>query len=584
MINIYNINCNTDHIYEGFFSFSKEITKIIYSVVNKIFRYAERNQNSLKAITLSYLCIDTTVLAYQTLSNTRSDLNYCQEMICALWNTTIPNHTSFLYPLNFRCNPSDADYSPFRHLTTCLESLCHYAKNMNINFASCLTYKSNYRNATEESQEDESINFARNLWNTVCPLKKFRHHNAIKEAIYVNNCIENLCAHYNTTFEVKEKSSYLSELCENTINLKISKMLERLSKVVHSTEQQFTTTDTWTKSSIIVTAVASVASIAGSILSVYLGILSYRFLSKSNPIISLDIPGLIRGLRDILLPLSQTTGLAASIGAPDLPVATQNIPLDTLFTEVEDLVTDLQEIIEDPIVYSEGAEGIGNEAGELFSSIATGKTMISKIYKIQSQSDYILDQLSSYISDFMKRGFQIQILEETNTLVMKKGDRVFRLGMNLNKFAQTFINDPLSSSFNVTNNLSNNFQLQLNLIKDNLIYWSDALCRYYYDLFCRLPLPRHNTDSIVLFPNDQIFRAVNNSMGEEQDSLCHLFYSDIWCNWTKFLQSTISNYSIFNDLSCNNDVLHLRLLPLDNNTFQGSTIGGCYNQTILIKV
>lgn len=591
MINSFNINYNTFSIYKSFFSSSNKLTKIICNVANKIFLYIHRRQTAAKGALLSYMFINTGVLAYNSLLNTKSDLNYCQEMTCALWNTTIQNRTSFLYPLDFRCNPSNANYSPFLYITSCLESLCHYAKNMDIIFSSCLDYKNNFMNLTDKSHQDESIYYARNIWDTVCPQKKIRHATITKEAEYINNCLENLCIHYNTTLQSKEKN-YLSELCKSPISSKLRDILDRYSKLTHLTEKKLEELDNWTKGNIIISAIASVVTIAGIIASTYLGIITHRL--KSSTIISLDIPGLVQGLRNILFQTYQTAQAITPIGAQDTPeTVPETIAMNNLLEEARGLISDVSEVLESPIFRSEELQNVGEELSNIFSSGGVEKYIKSKNYNLPLQSSDILDNLLPRIYDFIKNGFQVQFIKETNNLVIKKENRTFHLGLNLNKFAETFIDDSLTSQFNI----SDISEFRIDLIKDNLMYWSNALCVYYQKLFCRLPLDRHNNDNIALLPNDDIVRISNNSTEMEREPLCYLFLSDIWCNWTEFFRNIVSDYSAFNDTSCINDVLILKLLPISNNKFPFAdvseyynqtvlmkAIGGCYNQTILMKV
>lgn len=589
MINTANISSYGSNLYENFYQLVRKtgITEQICDVVKGIFNYCNRHQNALQAFTWYCLFIEAGSLTFET---THDNLDTCQDLVCHLWNTTNETRHLFSPHIEFRCNPSNPNYQPFYFVKECLSKLCEYAKQVNLNFAACVSYN----NSVSKEDSKPSLDLTYELWDKLCPKKHFRHPNLIKEATYINSCIASLCNYLNT-FEVTVESE-LSDMCKHANTLKLNELLDRLSKLIHNSEKKLEEDDGWTRANTVTSIIASVATIAVSTIATITTVITYRLTRPTN-VVPTDTPSVINGLRGIMRGVFETTRALGNIELRTGHLATENIAMNNLISEVRSLVSEVTEVVEHSFSYNTGNMEIESQAGAqivtgafggvglgagIIGTGGTGGTRGSEISRTFLETGKTF-QVIRNISDFGQESTLPQFTDQINSVLLDKINSSFPYHQNSINDTKTFIQQFVDDLMFYTVEGYDIATIQADRLRQSFQTWQNAFCYYYKELFCRFPLVRHNDETSILIPDHHMDFIISKQLR----ALCYLLLDDLWCNWTKFLEilSVTNSYSPV-DTKCSWDRLTLKLYQdLQNvNQYEVTTIGLCYNQTLLVKV
>lgn len=591
----------------------------ICTVAKKTLDFLCKHQTILAIAGFSYLLIEVGAVASELAFGEKyvSDVESCRNLLCSELNKLdssqkIPPH------IESQCHPASSKSNSFYIFKECLNDLCEFMNVIGQKFYACTGMfsksLSELRSApmvdSTESTEIKS-NFTLELWNKLCPKKKFRRKDKLKELDYLNKCIKKVCRH--STISKVDLDKTIMNWC-NTANVnKLYKLLKRLTKIID--ESQKKNPDEWTQANIIGTLVTAVSAIVVGVTSIIGTIITCK-AAKAASSMARTIPSLTSGLQTIVTGTAETTrAIIEATGTGGVEV----IPMETLniLSQVSETIShslsyhSIEDIpLESGVVDIEtsnvGAESIDTNIQSIGENIAPGGEAIGEVVVdslgsvVGSAGSAIAGSLGSAIGGTIAHVGSIAsfILGSIGISVLSKpgkadfGDKVQQSNTvthidDIEKTKQKYLDDlVVNTTESYTTTESHNItDIQVLRLKHSLLDWNNSFC--FFDspnLACRLPSPRHSMEKMILVP----LESLRKMFSENLPGLCYSFWQELWCNWGKFFDvlSIERNMTQYND-SCPWDQFFLSVEESSNNLYQiASSLreNGCYNETVMIRV
>lgn len=519
------------------------ITTKISQLGKNTLNYLVRHKYALAVAVWSYVAIEVGAIALETLQeNYVYDIDSCGERLCDYWNnSTIRERSFFPKYVKSRCNSTDEAFQSPYSFMQCLQDLCKYTKSIGERFYAC-------------PKLPDISNKVLSFWDEVCPRKRREFPNKLSELSYLNKCIKKLCN--NSKIKPNLDKNTL-ELCETKDAEKLYDLLEGINTSLKELKNSTENTDSWTQASVIGAVVGGLAGIVGGAAGIATAVITYR-AGQAATVALATIPTLSQGLQNIA---RTTTDTAMALMQQTTSNLGEMIPMDTL-----DALHQLSSHIEEhsisyysveetfPHKVESGNPGSINEAADTFGGIDIQKADPADLLDTAVGSNIIKTILANISGTTPDREVEIATEISFSTILP-------------------------------TREISNITKEWLSYMKNTLPHWHNSFCFYKRstNLFvCRLPLPRHRSESKVSF----FIMEIHKFFSENVTILCHYFRFDLWCNWNQFLNLIFSKRSIsfFMDTECPWDEFALKVNEVSNNTYRVDALGGCYNETLSIKV
>lgn len=612
--NSYNFISSITHILQR----ENKINQRIYNVGKKVFSYLHRNQTASAAAIWSYLFIEVGVVASQmmTSEDSISDLNSCQKVLCAHWDRDIETRNQFSSTVQFRCDSSSGiENSLLPYIfSTCMVDLCGYMKKIGKKFYSCMLHEADlYTNSNiSDWNATEHGEFTFELWNRLCPKKKFRHTDILKEAAYMNDCLIKLCNYY--FFFKINLDKHVVDWCQNNNVNNLYNVLTHLTRLVHESHKKSEDADKWMKTNVIATLVAAISGVVVGIVSV-IGTIATCRASMFASNVAQNMPSLSAGLKDMVsaaaetarvilevssLPgdaiippealstLSEITESLSYYSAENFPI--EDLQLNVIESEMEVIDESLKGSISEielghahriaggGIVAGLGTYGIGMLAvGSAKALEPVGKTVVKTTNIIPTAVTVKPEALlGRVVETITKASAAFTTYTEQQPSSYRQPIDVNRLQQIIQEYSHHYIVEP-SEVWNI-------IQRQASQLKHSLQDWHNGFCYYEFphSLFCKLP--SSNKFSVVNIPLPELREAFSeNVLG-----LCYFFKKELWCNWSKFFDIMATTRSMSRDEnSCPWDHLLLTIKEVIDGMHKIDVNGGtsgCYNETVMIKV
>lgn len=558
------------------------------NIAKQVFHFLYQNQTALAVAIWSYVFIEVGVVASELAFGEKqiSDLDSCRNILCNQWHENIDTRYKAPSHIEDRCNPSGHKDNSLYFFTECMNDLCEYMSAIGKKIYACTAIFNKSRTESHsapitDSAEEES-NFTLELWNKLCPKKKFRRKNDLRELAYLNKCIKKICRH-STIFKITLDKSVM-DWCHNLSVDKLYKLLRKLTKLLD--ESQKKKPDEWTQANIIGTLVTAVTGVIVGVTSVIGTVITCK-AAKTASSMARTIPSLTSGLQSIVMGATETTKAIIEAGGA---AGGESIPMETLT-----VMSEVSEAIEHSLSYYSaeetalesgagnlGAKSVGKNmgsiAGSIIQSVGTnvGATALNTGSVAGSIVKSILPGIGVSVRSPAGEILKSDIGEEANSNASNSViDRIEKIQQ---EYLNDFVFGPLED-YNIT-------ERQTFRLKHSLSHWKNAFCYYQFptNVFCRLPLPRHILETIILIPIENLRKVFSKNV----PGLCYSFWKDLWCNWGKFFDIlSIDRKVIANNNTCPWDQFVLTVEESSDNLYQiGSKIreNGCYNETVMIRV
>lgn len=559
-----------------------------YNIAKQVFYFLYQNQTALAVAMWSYVFIEVGVVASEIAFGQKqiSDLDSCRNILCNQWNENIDTSHKAPPHIEARCNASDRKNNSLYFFTECMNDLCEYMTSIGKKIYACTSIfnksqeQSNSAPITDSTEEES--NFTLELWNKLCPKKKFRNKNNLRELAYLNKCIKKICRH-STSFKITLDKSVM-DWCHNLSVDKLYKLLKKLTKLLDQSQKK--KPDESTQANIIGTLVTAVTGVIVGVTTVIGTIITCK-AAKAASSMTRIIPSLTSGLQNIIIGATETTKAIIEAGGA---AGGEAIPMETLT-----VMSEVSEAIEHSLSYYSAEEtlvesgtgnlgakpvgtNVGSIAGSIITSVGTnvGATAINTgsvaASIVKSIVPGIAVSVRSPAGEILKsdRGEKANSKESTSII-----DRIEKIQQ---EYLNDFIFGPLEGH-NIT-------ERQTFRLKYSLSDWKNAFCYYQFprNVFCRLPLPRHLFERIIMIAIENLQKVFSKNA----PGLCYSFWKDLWCNWGKFFDIlSIDRNVIANNNTCPWDQFILTVEESSDNLYQiASKIrqNGCYNETVMIRV
>lgn len=579
------------------------LKKKVYRVAKKTLDFLSKNQKALAIAAFSYLVIEVGVVASELAFRDKyiSHVESCRNLLCSELkkvdsSQNIPSH------IKSHCHSSSSKTTSWYAFKECIDNLCEFMNLMGQKFYACtgifnksVSQIPNTLSVDSTESMETKSNFTLELWNKLCPKKKFRQRDKLQELAYLNKCIKRVCKHTSLSTVNLDKS--IMNWC-NTISVnKLYKLLRRLTHILD--ESQKKNPDEWTQANIIGTLVTAVSAIVVGATSIIGTIITCK-TAKAASSVARNIPSLTSGLQTIVTGTTETTRAilqATGTGTVEvIPMETLNIMSqisETLshsfsYYSVEDIPLE-SGVVNIQSGSNVGAESMDTHIESMAENIALGEEAIPQ--SIVEAAGAAVGSAGSVIGGTISQvgAIATSVLGSVGVAVLSKsGDNTLsdraeenNAITNTEKTEKNYL-DTLVVNPTESHNITDVETLRL---KDSLLDWNNSFC--FFDspnLACRLPSPRHSMERMILIPLDNLRKMFSETLPR----LCYSFSQELWCNWSKFFDvySAERNATQYSD-SCPWDQFFLSIKETSNNLYQiasGIRENGCYNETVMIKV
>lgn len=503
--------------------------------------YLVQHKYVLAVAIWSYVAIEVGAIAIGTLQEDYVyDVDSCRERLCGYWDNSTTLERGLLPKyLKSRCNSTDEKFQLSYSFMKCLQDLCKYTKSIGERFYAC-------------PKLPDISNKVFNFWDKVCPKKGHKFSNKLSELSYLNKCIKKICN--NSTIKSTLDKNTL-ELCETKSAEKLYDLLEGINKSLKKLQKSTENADSWTQASVIGAVVGGLAGLIGGAAGIATAIITYQAGQVAAVALGEAIPTISLGLENIAKTTAET---AVALLHQTTSQVGETISMDTLDT-LNELSSHIQE-------HSLSYYSVDETFPHKLESANPGSIneAVNTFGQIDAQN---VDALDTYIgSNIIKN-----ILVNISTKITDKGAEI--------------VTEISSSTILPIREIPGITKKWISYMKNTLPIWQDSFCYYEKSinlLVCRLPLPRHRSESKISF----FILEIEKFFSEDLAHLCHYFGVDLWCNWNQFLDLIFSkrNISFFMDEECPWDEFALKVHQVLNDTYRVDAIGSCYNETLLIKV
>lgn len=519
-----------------------EILQRISKIGRNVFTYLHKNQNIVRASIWSYVLIEASVLASQSISTSDSyDLETCQNIVCNLWSDNIESRDFFSPTVEFRCNSSHPNHYAFDFLKECMIDLCQYGKNIELSWEGCSNF----------SQEPEELFSTNEIWNSICPKKTFRHNNIVKKITYINSCIKTFF-NYTNIFQIKLDQN-LYDLYENINVEKINQILFKLSKITDKLNMKIREDHSWTNVNTIMLMASSTVMNTVSFFGIINTGIMHSIINNSTQELSIYLRKL-----DIKNMMNRILENISLLNTMQIEIDQQLVKeeISKIFIKVQNLISELYDVFASNFSYLEHNKIIQERP----------MSQDDKINFIENDDDKIGVISSDVLLKAILEGPRITNIPVVELLCDSK------------KIIQQFIDN------NRLDNLEGEdiIAMQVNHLKHCLQNWQKAFCYYSNQLFCRLPEALDSNAKMLFIPHEQM-----NCIFPNLHRLCYFLIDGLWCNWTLLLEHFSETENFFsNNANCTWDFVTLKIQQsdMDINSYQLQALGSCYNQTSFFRV
>ncbi|MGL4348458.1 MAG: hypothetical protein ACRCSV_03265 [Chlamydiales bacterium] len=507
-----------------------------------------------------------------------------------------------------------------------MSDLCTFAKNIGRDLYACFNF-----NSITTGKVNNKIDFPGAIWDTICPKKDIRHNNIIKYTTYINNCVTVLCNYFND--KNLELDPELAILCEKTSSSKINELLVQLNKLIHESQRKLEEDDKWTRANTIASIIASISTIAVSVLATVTTVITYRITKAS--IINAGPPinsTVAIGMKQVTNGLLNTIQEVNTLQVVGTETTSEQIAMNNLIAEVKNLISEVSTITDDVLSagyrstlgansadvisrqgsqlvetnvanIGEGIGSIGTAAGGAIAGVSgsvinagtgiiggvglAGIAIVSGVVAAASGSaknkEYNFEKEHTEINK--ENNILLKTVEKLGTLtVAEKYKDIFNNDsiiysnpiFNEKDFIQQFVNDFKFEVFDWFDLIT----IQAERLREHVTNWNNAFCYYVSEmLFCRFPLREHSNETSIILPDNHIDYIIYKNL----KILCYIILDNLWCNWSQFTQILLEkNYTAFNQTKCPWDFVGIRIHQYGDN-YKIEAIGDCYNQTFFLK-
>lgn len=530
------------------------ITKTLQVAKNAL-RFFVMNQYALAVSIWSYLAIETGAIAIEAMREGYVyDMESCRERLCDYWNnSSMPDRGFAPNYLESRCDVGNEVLQTSYSFMKCLQDLCKYMKSIGEEFYAC-------------PKLPEMSNQILSVWDKVCPKKGNKSPHKLSELAHLNKCIKKLCNSKKIRITLDKN---ILELCETKSVEKLHQFLEGINKSLKRLQRNTGNTDSWTQAGVIGAVVGGVAGIIGGAAGIASTIITYQAARAAAAALGVTVPTLSEGLQNIARTTAET---AIAMIEQTASHVGEMVPMDTLST-----LHELSAQIEEGSLSYYSVEETVPQKVESGNSVNINEMKISGARGVEAGGNDLSETVIR--SDIIKN--ILSMLPAEITASETEGSR--ETNSLLSTIYQT-TRDSLESSIPSITEVSELTKKWIVYMKNTLPYWQDSFCFYdkQINLFvCRLPLPRHRSESRISF----FIMEIHKFFSENSNNLCHYFRGDLWCNWNHFLDliSSKRNVSFFMDKECLWDQFALKVNNILTDMYRIDAIGNCHNETIFIK-